>query len=336
MNDLPCTLPIQEYRFDFVTTSPLTIRRDNGSAWRGLFGVALKQVVCVMSDPQCSACMVRYSCGYAYLFDTPVPPAAKKMRRYPAAPHPYAIVPPTLERDSELPANAPFSLNLRLFGEGRRYLAYLVAAWKRAGTLGLGRQQGRFRLRQVVQRKTLGGEQWTTIQQSEARLLQTLTTTLPPLPPLPQQVRLQLLSPLRVMRQGHLVTPEQFHFADLFHPLLRRLSMLCYFHTRTPLEVDFRQLNDLALQVPLYASALEWHPWVRYSNTQKQRIAMDGLTGSLLLEGEALGELWPYLWVGQWLGVGKGTVMGLGQYRITPLEAAGSSADAGEGEKIEK
>jgi CRISPR/Cas system endoribonuclease Cas6 (RAMP superfamily) len=43
---------------------------------------------------------------------------------------------------------------------------------------------------------------------------------------------------------------------------------------------------------------------------------MGGLLGRFSLAGEGLEPFWPYLWLGQWTHAGKGTSMGLGQYRI--------------------
>ncbi|MEZ5581405.1 MAG: CRISPR system precrRNA processing endoribonuclease RAMP protein Cas6 [Candidatus Competibacteraceae bacterium] len=50
-----------------------------------------------------------------------------------------------------------------------------------------------------------------------------------------------------------------------------------------------------------------------------------GIIGELTLTGDKLAPFWPYLWLGQWTHVGKGAVMGLGQYRLLtdpPLSGA--------------
>jgi CRISPR/Cas system endoribonuclease Cas6 (RAMP superfamily) len=43
---------------------------------------------------------------------------------------------------------------------------------------------------------------------------------------------------------------------------------------------------------------------------------MGGLVGGIATELTAGSPLWPYVWLGQWLHVGKGTSMGLGRYTI--------------------
>ena len=43
---------------------------------------------------------------------------------------------------------------------------------------------------------------------------------------------------------------------------------------------------------------------------------MGGLVGEFELSDIGLKPFWPYLWLGQWTHSGKGTVMGLGRYRL--------------------
>ena len=51
---------------------------------------------------------------------------------------------------------------------------------------------------------------------------------------------------------------------------------------------------------------------------QKTEMQMGGLLGSFQVDSVQLGELWPYLWLGQWTHAGKAATMGLGRYRIEP------------------
>ena len=64
---------------------------------------------------------------------------------------------------------------------------------------------------------------------------------------------------------------------------------------------------------------LQWFDWVRYSSRQQQEMALGGVVGSWQLNGpaDAIAGIWPWLWLGQWLHVGKNATMGLGGYRLT-------------------
>ena len=86
-------LPLSVYRLEFVALDAVRLPVYAGSAWRGAFGHALKRLVCVTREPACPPCLLYRSCVYPYLFETPPDPAAGKLRKYPAAPHPYLLRP---------------------------------------------------------------------------------------------------------------------------------------------------------------------------------------------------------------------------------------------------
>ena len=67
---------------------------------------------------------------------------------------------------------------------------------------------------------------------------------------------------------------------------------------------------------------LEWFDWTRYSSRQAAEINMGGLVGTVELNMRGLNVFWPYLWLGQWTHVGKGTSMGMGAYTIESLDAS--------------
>ena len=112
------------------------------------------------------------------------------------------------------------------------------------------------------------------------------------------------------------MTPDEFRFTNLFKNLLRRLSMLSYFHTDTPLETDFAGLSRAADAVPVARNELSWRDWTRYSSRQQTSMQMGGLVGEVEFEAPDWNPFWPYLWLGQWTHAGKGTSMGLGRYSI--------------------
>jgi hypothetical protein len=47
----------------------------SGAAWRGVFGHALKQLVCVTRERNCLDCLLYRSCVYPYIFEAPPDPA---------------------------------------------------------------------------------------------------------------------------------------------------------------------------------------------------------------------------------------------------------------------
>ena len=62
---------------------------------------------------------------------------------------------------------------------------------------------------------------------------------------------------------------------------------------------------------------------VRYSGSQKAELELRGVAGSLALP-VGPGPLSPLLAAAVWIHLGKGTVMGLGQIKITACDRVGS------------
>ncbi|MFB6261443.1 MAG: CRISPR-associated protein Cas6, partial [Thiohalorhabdaceae bacterium] len=194
---------------------------------------------------------MRSRCSYAYLFETPPPPGSEKMRRYPAAPHPFVLDPRgwTSDPSSTTPL---FEIRITLIGSGMAELNNVVEAMREAGRQGIGPDRAPFELVEVAAEAEAGNGNWQP-------MATTAPTPVTPLPPAPDSrcIRVRLETPLRVKRREALVTPSGFGLGDLFAPLLRRVSLLSYFHTAQPLETDFAGLNTLARERPrhVYFSA---------------------------------------------------------------------------------
>jgi hypothetical protein len=231
------------------------------------------------------------------------------MRKYTAVPHPFLLEPPPSS------GNGVHDVGLTLIGSGNRHLAYMIHAFQRAGEGGLGKERVPMRLIEVSQAAPGEADAWLSIYRPAGRL-DALPPSIPTPPPVPSAVRLRFETPLRLQRDDRLVGPEAFRFSDLFGSLLRRVSMLTYFHTDTPLETDFAGLMERSRRVEMSAAKLAWKDWTRYSTRQTTAMKMGGLVGEIAVELDEGSPFWPYLWLGQWVHTGKGTSMGLGRYSI--------------------
>jgi len=303
-------LAIGRYRLTFQAPAARTTTASLGSAWRGAFGHALKHAVCVTHQPECARCMLYRGCTYPYVFETPPPPDAEKMRKYPAAPHPFVLVLPN--QDMLRNDDGSAALGINLFGRANEWLAHIVFALQQAGQQGVGPGRPKYCLSNVEQLTARG---WIGIQHDTGVLVPD-AVRMPCMPAAPARVRITMETPLRLKRADRLVTPEHFGFADLFGNLLRRISMLTYFHTDTPLETDFRGLVDRAREVATVQADLQWHDATRYSSRQDATMQIGGVLGVLDIAADDLEPYWPYLWLGQWTHAGRFTTMGLGRYRI--------------------
>lgn len=284
-----------------------------GSAWRGAFGRALRDLSCVRACVSPNQCPMPTMCAYRYLFETPRPPNAGKMRLYERVPHPFVIDPRGTEGAHS--RGETISLVVVVVGRAAGWAGSVVRAFAHAGEKGIGSGRGRLRLIGVEHQDPPGGDVWLP---ADPLTPQTLATPAPA-PPCPAAVRVRLLTPLRLKEDGHNVTPDQFQPHHLLRNVLRRISLLTYFHTDTPYETDFAALTAQARDVQPRAAELTWRDWKRYSSRQQTPLAMGGLIGTFVLDVSASDGWWPILWTGQWLHAGKGTSMGLGKYRLEPI-----------------
>lgn len=308
MKPTSLTIPFNQYRFHFVTEEPVRLPAYPGSAWRGAFGHALKNTVCVVRGTPCAQCLLKNACAYSVVFETPPPPGAEKMRKYNAAPHPFVFRFPKQHN-----TGTDYTLTITLFGHAERYFPYILHAMQKAGLDGIGGQRQSFQLRRVDHLDALGSEQ--TIYR-DGELHSRPASSMPKIPEPPDTITIELLTPLRIKQDGKNLTPDRFHFGAFFVNLLRRQSMLSYFHTDTPHETDFAWLTAQAEKIPCIEPRLHWFDWTRYSSRQQTEMNMGGLLGRFGINMQGNEAFWPYLWLGQWTHAGKATSMGLGAYQI--------------------
>ena len=315
-------LPVQRFILSFDAPAGRVMPTFAGNVWRGAFGHALRAAACLTGAPQCTGCTRKPQCAFAYVFDTPPPADATAMRLYPNAPHPFVL--------RELPAvtgaAATAELMLTLIGRAQRLLPLIVEAL-RAAAAGPGGIAGwQLTLRAVRQEARLGHEDWQRIDAANGALNALPATPCEP-PPAPgsarsDAIRLELVTPLRVKREGRSLGPGALTFGDVFGSLMRRVSMLCTFHGDALLAVPFAELAGLSRQVRMRA-ALSSVRQQRFSNRQHQSMPMDGVVGWIEIDASVATVYWPFLWLGQYVHTGSAATMGLGCYALVarPAEA---------------
>ncbi len=108
---------------------------------RGGFGHAFRRIICALKDKECTDCLLRQQCVYAYVFETPIPADAQIMRKYTAAPHPFILEPSTNSRKSYRKGE-DLSFGLTLIGRAADYLPYFIYAFEELGRIGIGKGRG--------------------------------------------------------------------------------------------------------------------------------------------------------------------------------------------------
>lgn len=311
--------------------TPLFLPAYKGSTLRGGFGHAFRKVVCVFRDRPCGDCLLQEKCVYSWTFETPIPKEAQMMRKYTSAPHPFVIEPPA-DDGKNYQRGDDLSFGLILIGRAIDYLAYYIYTFEELGKMGIGRSKGKYQLTEVAEEGLAlpaptapsppAGEgeylpRKKIIYRGEDKMLSgtngpvrwpEIIGSLPP-----PRVRLSFLTPTRIKYENSLTNDLEFHV--LFRNLLRRISLLSYFHCDYKLDDrGFKDLIEQARDVRTINQKLHWHDWERYSNRQETRMKMGGVMGEITYEGD-LTPFWPYIRLGEYVHVGKGSSFGLGKYR---------------------
>lgn len=308
---LPGEFPVARFRLQFVAKAPYIVHGYRGSAWRGAFGTALKNQVCITRERYCHGCLVRHSCLYPYIFETEADPGQQGSTSVDQAPHPYVICAEPVWRQREVCGER---VEITLLGRAVAHWTYVLQALSQGAERGLGLERVLLRLK-TVEQETGDRRSWRMAVNGN-RVVNTAAESTPAVPPMPQRVRVRLVTPMRVRRQGDLVEPERFGFDEFVAALLRRLALLSRFHTEHAWRLDHAGLTAIARKAMVMERQLVWQDWARYSTRQQKRIPMGGVVGRYVLETRGLERVWPLLWLGQWTHAGKGAVMGLGRYEV--------------------
>jgi CRISPR-associated endoribonuclease Cas6 len=325
--------------FDFCIRAKdnIVLPAYKGSTFRGGFGNAFRRVVCALKKTDCAECILKEKCVYSYVFETPPPADTKIMTKYTNAPHPFVIEPP-MDSTRVYKTGEEIHFNLILIGKALDYLPYFVYTFDELGKMGIGKGRAEYELMTVRTNPLLekGGRgdfqenNNETIYDSETKTLKTFKPSIlnlefdnlnpgeaAPRPFLNLEsgiLNLSFITPTRIIYDSGLALDLEFHI--LIRNLLRRLSLLYYFHCNgDPSAWDFRGMIEKAKEVKVVRRDLKWYDWERYSARQDTRMKMGGFVGEISFEGD-IAPFMPLIKAGEVLHVGKGTGFGLGQFKI--------------------
>lgn len=304
-----------KYQFLCRLTNEARLPYFKGSTFRGVFGRALKNVVCALKTLECSECLLKKRCLYSIVFEMPLSSGTPEGPRVAAAPHPF-VIEPLLDTRTHFPKGAAFDFHLILFGEANRNLPYFIYALEQMGRIGIGMKvngkRGKFNLEEV----RAGGQpiyscvdQKLTLEDPfEAILLQDPGDSSEDC----FKLTVRMITPLRLKFENRLKAELPFHI--LARAMLRRVSSLYNYFGEGEPSLDYRGLVNRAKAVQIIEDNLRWYDWERYSFRQDQAMLMGGLVGSVTYEGK-IGEYMPLIDFCSRAHLGKQTSFGLGQIK---------------------
>jgi hypothetical protein len=337
-------LPIARYRFTARVLQPLSLPDYAGSLLRGQFGAALRNVACMTRQPTCPGCPLIQTCPYTRIFEAPAPPkGSHALQDFSSIPNPYVIEPPT-PGARVLDADDDFSFHLVLVGHATEQLALIIFALQRALSQGLTRARVPADLLQVDW-VDAAGVPHLVWHMDRPVLLAHLAEITPPAMNNgaanaqlasatalnSQSITLHISTPLRLQSQGKPLGIGQLTPRALIATLARRVALLMELHAgQSGWGEAAKRITHLSERL-IETQNLHWFDWTRYSSRQQQEMTLGGVLGTWILHGEpeVLAEIYPWLWLGQWLHVGKNASMGLGGYQLeTESEMATGSSDS--------
>lgn len=282
---------IRRARFVFAPEAPIRLQPHSGSAWRGAFGHALQPLLCAAGRRPCTACDPDRACAFAPLFRGGEDGTAAR---------PFILAPQPTPRSGWIGAEEPFAVDLTLFRRAQPIAAYAARALVEAGRRGLTARRIPFRLERIEEIDGAGG------------LL--APRDLSP-PPAPAEVRLRLVTPLRLRLGGDLVTGRRLRPRDLIDACLRRLRGLELAAPMALAEAARREAEGLAFEELRWG----WLETVRESSRQRVLMRLGGIVGEARLPLRGRPALWPLLWAAGEIHLGKGASMGFGRLAVEPL-----------------
>ena len=314
------SLSVARYRFTFRMQGHLRLPQFAGSLLRGQFGAALRTLACMTGADTCGDCPLRGTCPYPLIFETPAPPE-HAMQRFSHVPNPYVIEPPEFG-GRVIPGGQVLQFSVVLIGGALANLPLVRLALQSALETGLGKDRVRGALEQVewqvadrASAETAYATVWRQGDQGIAPHDVLLQLNGAPDAGL-DRLHIRIHTPMRLQQQGRPLHQNEFTPRKFVADLLRRTTLLAEFHSgRRDFVKEAPALVHLAEGLTHHPN-LRWQDWSRYSSRQGKGMTLGGVMGDWILQGE-LAPLYPWLWLGQWLHVGKNATMGMGAYSLS-------------------
>jgi hypothetical protein len=298
------------FRFRFVAADELYFPPyKSGNTVRGAFGSIFRRLTCRPECEDAKKCEERAACAYARIFE---PRAARGEGPSGLADWPRPFVFRASHLDGlTLREGEEFHFDIHSFDVRDPALRHFVAAFAELAHEGIGPARGRAEL--------IGVE---PLDMRGAALIQSAHEAPPPIVVdlsaggAASRIGVRFVTPTELKSEREIaLRPE---FGVLFARLRDRISALRTLYGSGSLEIDFRKMGERAAAVRMTRCELSQTKASRRSSRTGQTHPLGGFVGEAEYEGE-VGEFLPYLRLGQWTGVGRHTVWGNGELKLTEV-----------------
>ncbi len=308
-------LPVIATELEVMVSRKIVWNSFPGSVVHGVLGMKLKERSCVVTHRQCGRCYLVQSCPYGAIYESKVPVDAERMRLYPQTPHPLRIAVCPWNRQTAEPGDR-FRVNLYLYGQAVMFFLSALLAIDDALMDGIGRKHGGARgVGQLLSvRDFLGGREfdWQVLKRDYSTPVEPCELYTLGNAGRKKSIKIGFTTPVKVVTAGKINFNPTVR--DVTSALLRRMSNFQYFYNRKEPNIDYKGIlaiaDDLAAEYRMKRVQA-----IRYSSRQKKTLSVSGAIGTITIDN-CPRDIQSILSAGQYLGVGKSTTMGLGNYSV--------------------
>jgi CRISPR-associated endoribonuclease Cas6 len=314
MRDAIEKLSFAVFEFVLVPEKTIVFPAFKGNVFRGALGKTLRHLTCAFKDKECKDCLIRDKCIYSRIFESIHSEDESILKKIEKAPHPFVLYVPEkyqLEYQAKDATNSKIHFFLVLVGEAIEYISYFILAFEEMGKNGIGLEKSPFKIETVLcSGKSIYSPGEKKINRdfpliSGSEFIEENASV--------QAVTIEMETPLRI-KFGKKFR-KHFTFDMLVRNLLRRIQLLSALYCGGPLRVDFKDLIEKSKGVKVSDSRIHWEQQTRFSFRQERILSMGGVSGSIEFSGD-IGPFMPFLCIGEYLHVGKGTAFGLGKIKV--------------------
>jgi hypothetical protein len=305
-------------RFVFRVEADMPVGTVPSEVFRGALGIGLKTASCHRGQDCKVQCEAYIPCAYGYLFEGRHP---KKnfLQLNQEVPRPFVIRASSSELHGIFRKDCVYAIELILFGDACNFVKECFEAFQVLAQQGMGLKERATFVFIKIESLTTNGR-WQLLQASEilekrnAPPLLTVQDILSWVGPVPDQVTLVFYTPLALKSDGQLVKKPTA--GQLLRRLRDRASSLGKLYCSKTLEnFDFKAFGNQADMLKSSWLSWEWKEGKRFSSHTKQFHPVTGALGMLKVDGN-LAPFWGLLSLGQYVHVGRQTVLGHGGYYL--------------------
>lgn len=310
MKDVLERLRLALFEFVLVPERTIVFPSFKGNVFRGALGKTLRHLTCAFKDKDCCDCLIRDKCIYSRIFESLHNGGESILKKVEKAPHPFVLFVPE-KYHLEYPENSKIHFFLTLVGDAVEYISYFILAFEEIGKKGIGKTKVPFRVEKVV---CSGKSIYNPKEKKITRDFPILFgSTFIEEKASVQSTAIQMETPLRLKFDKKF--QKHITFEMIARNLLRRIQLLAALYCGGPPRVDFKDLIEKSKEIKISGSKTHWEQQTRFSFRQEKTLGMGGVCGTIEFTGD-LGPFIPFLRIGEYLHVGKGTAFGLGKIKL--------------------